>query len=77
MKKLMTAATLTLALSATGCLGPNKTFRGLQEWNQEVSDKDWVNEVVFIGFHIIPVYELVYLFDVVALNTIEYWTEKD
>ena len=33
-----------------------------------------VNELVFIAFHIIPVYEVAYLADVLVLNSIEFWT---
>lgn len=74
MKNVLAAAVLALAAGASGCLGPNKLFNSVHEWNEEATDQDWVNEVVFLGFHLIPVYHLSYLLDIVVLNTIEYWT---
>jgi len=77
MKKLIAALVLALSVSSSGCLGPDKTFTGLHEWNQQVSDKDWLNEAVFIGFHIIPVYEFTYFLDVFILNVVDYWGSED
>ena len=75
MKKAILGAALAgLALSSTSCLGPNRAFNGVHEWNQTVSDEDVVNELVFLGCTILPVYGLAYLVDIVALNTIEYWS---
>ena len=73
-KALLGAALAGLTLTTTGCLGPNRAFNGVHEWNMEVSDEDWINEIVFLGFHIIPVYGVAYLADIIVLNTIEYWS---
>lgn len=76
MKKLLAAGLLTVvATTSAGCLGPNKAFNGIHEWNQELSDQDWLNEVVFLGFTILPVYSLAYLLDIVVLNTVDYWSD--
>jgi hypothetical protein len=48
-------------------------WNGLKDWNQGVGDK-FVNELVFIALHIVPVYEIAYLADLVVLNTIEFWS---
>lgn len=75
MKKAILGTALAgLALFSTGCLGPNRAFNGVHEWNMGVSDNDVVNEVVFLGCHIVPVYSVAYFVDVVLLNTIEYWS---
>ena len=74
MKKALLGAALAASLFATSCLGPNRAFNGVHEWNQTVSDEDVVNELVFLGCTILPVYGLAYLVDIVALNTIEYWS---
>lgn len=75
MKKLLLGAALAgLTLTSTGCLGPNRLFNDLHEWNMEVSDNDAVNELVFLGLTIIPVYGLAYLVDIVVMNTIDYWS---
>jgi hypothetical protein len=75
MKKLLLGAALAgLTMTSTGCLGPNKLFNDLHEWNYQVSDNDAVNELVFLGMTIIPVYAVAYLVDIVVLNTVEYWS---
>ena len=74
-RKKLAAAVLSLALFSTSCIGPNKLFNGLNEWNQSVTETDWVNELIFVGFHIIPVYGVTYFVDIVVMNTIDYWSE--
>ena len=71
----LTALALTAGLFAASCMGPNAAFNGLKDWNQDFTDKDWVNECVFVGLHLIPVYELAYLVDIIGLNTVEYWSK--
>lgn len=74
MKKLLLGAALAgVMLTSTGCLGPNRAFEGLHDWNLQVSDSDIVNEMVFLGCMIIPVYPIAFLADIVVLNTIDYW----
>jgi len=70
-KKLFLAA--ALAATLTSCLGPNKTFNDLNDWNDQVTENEWANEAVFIGLNIVPVYSLAYLADVVVFNSIEFW----
>ena len=45
----------------------------LKDWNQGVSNK-FVNELIFLAFHIVPVYEIAYLADALVLNSIEFWS---
>ena len=70
----LVAAALAACLFTTSCLGPNKLFNDLHAWNEEVSEQDWVNEVVFLGLTIIPVYSLAYTVDILVLNTVDYWS---
>ncbi len=78
MKKAFLAASLLgLGLFSTGCLGPNKLFNDLHDWNETVTDNEWANEAVFLAFHIIPVYGVAYLIDIVVLNSIEFWGGND
>jgi hypothetical protein len=75
MKKAILGAALAgLATFSTGCLGPNRAFNRVHEWNMEVTDSDVANELIFLGCTIIPVYGVAYLVDIVVLNTIEYWS---
>lgn len=73
IRKSVLAAVLALTLATPGCLGPDHAYNSLKNWNAELSDEDWVNEIVFLGLNIIPIYGLAWLGDVVIFNTIQYW----
>ena len=45
----------------------------IKDWNEGLGNK-FVNELVFIALHIVPVYEIAMLVDGVVLNSIEFWT---
>ena len=72
MKKALVAGILSLGLFSS-CLGPNKWFNGLHDWNYGVSENRWVNEAVFLGLVIIPVYGIALLGDYIISNSIEWW----
>ena len=76
MKKLFLAAALSLGLT-TSCLGPFNAWNGLRNWNAEVTDTDVVNELIFLGLNIIPVYGIVWIGDVLIFNTIGYWGDEN
>jgi len=73
IKNALIAATLSLGL-ASSCLGPDNAYRSIRDWNRDLSDQDWVNELVFLGLYFIPVYPIALLADIVVFNTIHYWT---
>lgn len=77
MKKTFLASVLTLGLFSSSCLGPDNLYRGVKNWNADLSEQDWINEAVFIGFWIIPVYQISLLGDVLIFNTVSYWTGED
>jgi hypothetical protein len=73
--KLKTLAAAALALPlATSCLGPNHAHDGIRNWNATATETEWVNEIIFLGLHIIPVYPLAYAGDQLIFNTVDYWT---
>ena len=72
MKKLFAVA--ALSLGATSCLGPNHMFNGLTNWNANVTEQDWVAEVIYLGLNIIPVYWFALAADGLVVNTIDYWS---
>ena len=74
MRKTLLAAALALGLTTSSCLGPDNLYGSLKNWNATVSDQDWLDEVIFIGFWVIPIYPFALLGDVVIFNTVEYWT---
>lgn len=73
MKKALLAGVLGLSLFATSCLGPNNAFDRLNHWNDNVTESKWVNELIFLGLNIIPVYGFAYLGDIVIFNSMEFW----
>ena len=76
MKKALIAAVLSLGLFSS-CLGPNKLFNDLHDWNMKVSENRWANEGIFLVCTIIPVYSIAYLVDIVVMNSIEWWSGSD
>jgi len=74
MKKTLLACALGLTLLGSSCLGPNKTWNSLHDWNTKVSESKWGNEAIFFGLTIIPVYSLVYLWDILVMNSIDFWS---
>ncbi len=72
-KNMVVISFLVLALSFTSCYGPFKLTNKLYDWNGKVGDKV-VNSLVFVGFVVIPVYEVSLFLDGIVFNTIEFWT---
>lgn len=77
MKKRFLPVALVVAMAASmmtsSCIGSFALFNKLLAWNNQVSNK-FVNEVVFVAFWILPVYEVSALADVLVINSIEFWS---
>ena len=69
----LTALLLTATLLLSSCIGSFRLTNNIKEWNDGVGDK-FVNEVVFIALHIVPVYQIAIFIDSVVLNSVEFWT---
>ena len=72
-KTWVVCAMLGGSLVLSSCIGSFGLWSNLKDWNQGVSNK-FVNELIFVAFHIVPVYEIAYLADVLVLNSIEFWS---
>lgn len=72
-KMTLVCAVLAGSMLFTSCIGSFKLWNNLKDWNQGVSNK-FVNELLFIALHIVPVYEIAYLADILVLNSIEFWS---
>ncbi|MDE6512541.1 MAG: DUF3332 domain-containing protein [Muribaculaceae bacterium] len=73
-KTILTAALAALICSSlTSCMGKFALTRNLYAWNEQVSNK-FVNEILFVAFWILPVYEVCGVADLLVLNTIEFWS---
>lgn len=70
---LLVAATLAGSMMFTSCIGSFGLTNKLLNWNHGIDSK-FVNELVFIAFHIIPVYEISVLADILVINSIEFWS---
>lgn len=77
MKKtyLTTAVVLALASSITmnSCIGSFALTNKVLAWNKQIGSK-FVNALVFVGLHILPVYELSFVADILVINSIEFWS---
>ena len=77
MKKNKLNMTMAITLAATlcfsSCIGSFSLTNKVLSWNGGVGNK-FVNELVFIAFHIIPVYEATVFVDLIVLNSVEFWT---
>ena len=74
-KKLFPICAVVLASSMlfSSCIGSFGLSNKVLSWNQQISNK-FVNELVFIGFWILPVYEISMLADVIVINSVEFWS---
>ena len=72
-KTLVVCAMLGGSIMFSSCIGSFGLWNNLKDWNQGVSNK-FVNELIFVAFHIVPVYEIAYLADALVLNSIEFWS---
>lgn len=77
MKRKHLTVALILALAGTmltsSCIGSFGMTNKVLAWNRQVSTK-FVNELVFVAFWILPVYEVTALADLLVVNSIEFWS---
>ena len=65
---------MSMLLLCTSCLGSFSAFNNLKDWNMEISDSKFVNNLVFWALNIVPVYGLFFLGDTLIFNVIEFWS---
>lgn len=77
MKKIINFSVMLVAASIlfSSCIGSFQLTTKLKNYNDNIGSK-WVNELVFVAFCIVPVYELAALADALVINSIEFWTGK-
>ncbi len=74
MKKTIVAVVMAVSLLFSSCLGSFQAFNNLKDWNQGVSQSKWVNNLLFWGLVIIPVYPIFLIGDAIIFNVIEFWS---
>lgn len=75
-KKALTVAVISALAGSmlfTSCIGSFQLTNKLLSWNRTIGNK-FVNELVFIAFWVLPVYEVSGLADFLVLNSIEFWS---
>lgn len=77
MKKTVkfSALLLSAAILFSSCIGSFRLTNKIKDWNNNVSNR-FVNEIIFLAFHVIPVYEVAMFVDALVLNSVEFWTGK-
>ena len=75
MKKTLRNSALLLATAfmLSSCIGSFQLTNKVKDWNESLGDK-FINEVVFLAFHIVPVYPICMFADKVVFNSVEFWT---
>lgn len=77
MKKIkISVGALLIAGSSllfSSCIGSFSLTNSVMSWNKQVGNK-FVNELVFVAFWILPVYEVTGIADLLVLNSIEFWS---
>ena len=70
---LLVAATVASSVLFSSCIGSFGLTNKLLSWNRSIDSK-FVNELVFIAFCIVPVYEISAIADILVINSIEFWS---
>lgn len=73
-RNFIIASLLSVTLLSSSCLGSFSAFNNLKDWNQDVTDSKIVNNLIFWGLNIIPVYGLFMFGDLIIFNVLEFWT---
>ena len=61
-------------LTLTSCIGSYALFNKVRGWNEQATGNKFLNELIFIGLWIVPVYEVTMSADTLVLNSIEFWS---
>lgn len=70
---LVLVAAISSSLMFSSCIGSFSLSNKLLDWNRNIDNK-FVNELVFIAFWILPVYEVCAIADIIVLNSVEFWS---
>ncbi len=58
----------------SSCIGSFGLTNRVLEWNKSMTDNKFVNELLFVAMHIVPVYPIAMFADVLVTNSVEFWT---
>lgn len=69
--------TLLCLVGTTACFGSFTTLRRVYAWNQSVDEEKWIKWGVFTAAMIIPVYPSATIFDLMFVNSVEFWSGRN
>ena len=75
MKRLLLI--LLVPLTLVGCMGTGGLGGKVKKFNLEVTEHRWGREAVFLGLHIIWVYRICTVLDLLVFNSIEFWSGEN
>ncbi len=65
---------LSSTILFSSCLGSFRAFNNLKDWNQGATDSKFLDNLIFWGLNIVPVYGLFFIGDALIFNVIEFWS---
>ena len=75
MKKLLAySLAFCFLITQSACFGSFELVKKIYNWNDSVSDSEFVKTILFYVLSIIPVYAIGAIVDVVIFNLIEFWS---
>ena len=76
-RRVVLAMLALTSLSTSACFGSFPLTRKLYNYNKNISDDKWMQELFFLATGVLlPVYGVAGLIDMVILNSQEFWTGK-
>ena len=76
MIKKLTLMCLT-ALMLCGCMGTMALSGKAKQANLSITEHRWGREGIFLGFHIIWIYRISAVLDLLLFNSIEFWSGEN
>ena len=73
---MLVIATVSSSILFSSCIGSFSLTNKLLTWNRSIDSK-FINELIFIAFWIVPVYEISALADILVINSIEFWSGEN
>lgn len=70
------ALVIACSITFSSCIGSFGLTNQVLSWNKNIGKK-FVNELVFVAFWIVPVYEITGLADILVINSIEFWSGRN
>ena len=69
--------TLLCLMGTTACFGSFTTLHKVYAWNKSVDPDKWAQWGVFTAAMIVPVYPSATIFDLMFVNSVEFWSGRN